>query len=71
MTAILFDATRPVKSRKLFGIGILAWHPIHREHYTQADLDWAAEVFGNAEADRRLEEQARQARWDAQFDGAF
>jgi hypothetical protein len=37
---------------------------------SQADLDWAAQTFGDAESDRELaalEERAEQARWDDQF----
>ncbi len=66
MTTI-FDSAVSVKSDRPFGI-----LPA-RERFipSQADLDWAAQAFGDAEADRELEERALQARWDAQFDGTF
>ena len=35
--------------------------------YTQADLDWAAQMFGDVEADRRFDEQAQEAAWYDQF----
>ena len=38
-----------------------------RMPYTLADLDWAAQAFADAEADRRLDEQALDAAWDDQF----
>jgi hypothetical protein len=63
MTAILFDSTRPVQSARSFGRS-LARRPFVP---SQADLDWAAQAFGDAESDRHLEEQAEQARWDDQF----
>jgi hypothetical protein len=59
----LFDSAAPVKSARPFGI------PPARERrqpYTQDDLDWAAQTFGQLE-DERLEEQALQAAWDDQF----
>jgi hypothetical protein len=66
MTTI-FDSAAPVKSARPFGI-----LPA-RERFipSQADLDWAAQAFGDAEADRELEEQALQAAWDDQFANAF
>jgi hypothetical protein len=56
MTTIT-ETRRPVKSDSL--------------PYSQADLDWAAQAFGDAEADRLLEEQALQAAWDDQFNGTL
>jgi hypothetical protein len=41
-----------------------------RLSFTPADLAWAAQAFGDAEADREnreLEDRAQQARWDDQF----
>ena len=67
MTAILFDSTRPVQSAQSFARGI-ARRPFVP---SQADLDWAAQAFGDAESDRHLEEQALQAAWDDQFDRTF
>src|SRR5262249_15855309 len=66
MTTI-FDSAAPVKSARPFGI-----LPA-RERFipSQADLDWAAQAFGDAAGDRQLEEEALQAAWDSQFDGAF
>jgi hypothetical protein len=63
---ILFDSTVARKSApRTFG-------PEPRRPFVPslADLDWAAQSFGDAESDRenaRLEEQAEQARWDDQF----
>ncbi len=67
MTTI-FDSAAPVKSDRLFGT-LPARE--RRQPFTQADLDWAAQAFGDAEADRWLEEQAEQARWDDQFNRTF
>ncbi len=39
--------------------------------YTQADLDWAAQTFGELEDERQLEERALQAQWDDQFAGSL
>jgi hypothetical protein len=67
MTAILFDSTRPVQSAQSFGRGL----PRRPFVPSQADLDWAAQAFGDAESDRHLEQQAEQARWDDQFNRTF
>ena len=67
MTAILFDSARPVQSAQSFGRG-LARRPFVPD---LDDLAWAAQAFGDAEADRQLREQALQARWDDQFTNAF
>ena len=66
MTTI-FDSAVPVKSDRPFGRGI------DRRPFGPDldDLAWAAQAFGDAEADRPLEEQAEQARWDDQFTNAF
>ena len=69
MTTI-FDSAAAVKSDRPFGRDI----PSERRRPfvpSQADLDWAAQAFGDAEADRCLEEQAEQARWDDQFNGTL
>ena len=66
MTTI-FNSTHLVKSDPAFGRGI-ARRPFVP---SQADLDWAAQCFGDAESDRELEERALQAAWDAQFDGSY
>ena len=39
--------------------------------FTQADLDWAAQTFRDAEADRELEEQALEAAWYDQFNASL
>ena len=65
MTTI-FDSDVPVKSDRPFGRGI-----DRRPFPDLDDLAWAAQAFGDAEADRQLEEQALQARWDDQFTNAF
>ena len=40
-------------------------HPARtRKPYTQADLDWAAQMFADVEADRELDERARDASRD-------
>ena len=67
MTTI-FDSAAPVKSDRPFGT--LPGRE-RRMPFTQADLDWAAQTFGDTEADRQLEEQALQARWDDQFTNAY
>jgi hypothetical protein len=69
MTTI-FDSAAPVKSAPSFGRGV----PSDRRRPFVLDLDdlaWAAQAFGDAEADRELEEQALQAAWDDQFANAF
>ena len=63
MTTI-FDSAAPVKSAQNFG-SMPARE--RRMPYTLADLDWAAQAFGDAEANRRLDEQALDAAWDDQF----
>src|SRR5262249_42859918 len=65
---ILFDSTRPVKSARDFGI-----LPVRERRipFTQADLDWAAQFYGELEDNRRLEERALQAAWDDQFIGTM
>jgi hypothetical protein len=60
----LFDSAAPVKSARPFGT-LPARE--RREPYTQADLDWAAQTFGEPEDERRLEVQALQAAWDDRF----
>ena len=67
MTTI-FDSAAPVKSDHLFGTMPARER---RQPYTAQDLQDAAQMFGDAEADRWLEEQALQARWDDQFTNAF
>ena len=66
MTTI-FDSAVSVKSAPSFGRGI------DRQPFVPNldDLAWAAQAFGDAEADRQLEEQALQAQWDDQFNGTF
>jgi hypothetical protein len=39
--------------------------------FTQADLDWAAQTFGELEDKRQLEGRVLQARWDDQFVGTL
>jgi hypothetical protein len=63
----IFDSAVSVKSDRPFGRGIDRG-PIGP---TEADLDWAAQAFGDAESDREQEERALQAQWDDQFAGAF
>jgi len=66
MTTI-FDSAVSVKSAQTFGRGI------DRRPFVPDldDLAWAAQAFGDAEADRELEERAEQSRWDDQFTNAF
>jgi hypothetical protein len=66
MTTI-FDSAAPVKFDRPFGRGI-ARRPFVPD---LDDLAWAAQAFGDAEADRELEERALQARWDDQFTNAY
>jgi len=69
MTQVIFDS-QAVKSSRPFGRGIA-----HRPFVpSQADLDWAAQFYGELEdarlrdeENRELEERALQARWDDQF----
>jgi hypothetical protein len=63
----LYDSAVSVKSDPAFG------HGIDRRPFvpSQADLDWAAQCFGDAESDRELEARAEQARWDDQFNRTF
>jgi hypothetical protein len=71
----LYDSAAPVKSARPFGT------PPPREcrmPYTQADLAWAAQFFGELEDYRELEqhnheleERALQAQWDDQFVGSI
>jgi hypothetical protein len=74
MTAILFDATRPVQSAQTFARGI-ARRPFIP---SPADLAWAAACFGGLEQahlrdeeDRHLEELAAEAEWLDQFNGSI
>jgi hypothetical protein len=39
--------------------------------FNRADLDWAAEAFGDLAEDDHLDELAEQARWDDQFHGSI
>ena len=65
---ILFDSVQTVNpALRTFARGIAPRTFIP----SQADLDWAAQAFGDAESDRELEEQAEQARWDDQFNRTF
>src|SRR5262249_480759 len=64
----IFDSARCVKTDRRFGRGIPAGD---RRPYTQADLDWAAQAFGDAEDDRRLEELATQAAWEDRVNGSI
>jgi hypothetical protein len=64
----LFDSAAPVKSDRPFGI---LSRGDRRMPYTQADLDWAAQTFGELEDERQLEERALQAQWDDQFVGTL
>jgi hypothetical protein len=64
----LYDSAAPVKSARPFGA------PPQRERrmpYTQADLDWAAQFFGELDDARQLEERALLAQWDDQFIGTI
>src|SRR5262245_41083923 len=67
MTTI-FDSARPVKTARPFGTLRVRENGLP---VTQADLDWAAQAFGDAEADRELEACAQQAAWDDQFNGSL
>ena len=67
MTTI-YDSARQVKTARPFGT--LPGRE-RRRPYTQADLDWAAQAFGNAESDRELEARAHDAAWDDQFNASI
>jgi hypothetical protein len=61
MTAILFDSARPVQSDPAFGALL---RRERRMSFTQADLDWVAQTFGELESDREdreLEDRAAEA----------
>jgi hypothetical protein len=64
----LFDSAARVKSDRPFGI-LPARE--RRQPFTQADLDWAAQFFGELEDRRQLEERALQAQCDDQFIGTL
>ena len=64
----IFDSAAPVKSDHPFG-NLPARE--RRQPFTAADLDWAAQAFGDIEADRHLEERALEAAWDDQFNGSI
>jgi hypothetical protein len=64
----LYDSARPVKSDRPFGT-LPARE--RRMPYTQADLDWAAQFFGELEDARQLEERVLQAQWATQFIGTI
>lgn len=46
---ILFDATRPVKSNRRFGRGILASLPVYHADHTAADEAWFSAEQARAE----------------------
>jgi hypothetical protein len=60
----LYDSAAPVKSDRPFGI---LPRRERRMPFTQADLDWAAQTFGELDDARQLEERALQAQWDDRF----
>ena len=64
----LYDSAAPVKSGRPFGT-LPARE--RRMPFTQADLDWAAQAFGELEDAPRLEEQAFQAAWDDQLNNSL
>jgi hypothetical protein len=66
MTAILFDSTVFRKSDQTFARGLHATRTATFEP-TPTDRAWAAAEFDHDALDRHIEEQARQAEWDAQF----
>jgi hypothetical protein len=64
----LFDSARVVKSES-FALGI---QPVRRPFVPSIeDLEWAAQFFGDLEADRLLEEEALEAAWNDQFNDTF
>jgi hypothetical protein len=67
MTTI-FDSARSVKTARTFGT-LPARE--RRRPYTQADLDWAAQAFGDTKANRELEARALDAEWVDQFNGSI
>ena len=50
---ILFDATRPVKSTRLFGAGLLRSLPTYRVSYMADDEAWLIEDNARREAESR------------------
>ena len=71
----IFDSAAPVKSDRRFGI---LPRRERRMPYTWQDLQDAAQMFGDAEAERLLaeenrllEEQAQEAAWNDQFTNSF
>jgi hypothetical protein len=67
MTTI-FDSARSVKTTRPFGT-LPARE--RRMPFTWQDLQDAAQMFGDLEADRRLDEQARDAEWSDQFNDSI
>jgi hypothetical protein len=67
MTTI-FDSARPVKTARPFGI---LPPRERRKPYTWQDVLEAAQIFGDMEPDRQLEERYEQARYDEQFNGSY
>jgi hypothetical protein len=67
MTTI-FDSARSVKTTRPFG-NLPARE--HRMPFTQADLDWTAQAFADAESDREFEARALDAAWDDQFNDSI
>lgn len=57
----LYASTRPVKSARPFGLGLLASSPVVRVDYSAADAAWWAAESAAAE-DRRLDALAEEAR---------
>jgi hypothetical protein len=59
---ILYDATRPVKTTRRFGAGILATYPTYRVDYSAADAAWLAADNARREAENRMfDRMAREA----------
>ena len=50
----IFDATRPVKSARRFGAGLLAARPTYERTWTEADEAWLIEDNARREAESRM-----------------
>jgi hypothetical protein len=71
MTAILFDATKPVQTNRSFGRGILPTAPVYQADYSASDASWwAAECAAaeQAELDHDADQMAAEREWQARYE---
>lgn len=68
----LFDATRPVKTSRRFGAGLLRSLPTYRANFTAEDDAWR--IADNARRDaanRRLDRMAAEAEAHARYENGW